>query len=88
MNEHSPINCVAWRWLQADLGGNLRDWALDGYVDGYSNPCVDCVVLGAGAARVTHRSGYFNDGTSSVAGFRASGSVRDISIDIRCARAP
>lgn len=76
------------RWLQADLGGNLREWTLDVYVDGYSNPCVDCVVLGAGTDRVTHGSGYFNDATGSVAGFRASASGRDFALGLRCARAP
>jgi formylglycine-generating enzyme required for sulfatase activity len=76
------------RWLQADLGGNLREWALDVYVDGYTNPCVDCAVLAGGSDRVTHGSGYFNDPAGGAAGFRASAPARDISVGIRCARVP
>ncbi len=76
------------RWQQADLAGNLREWALDVYVAGYTNPCVDCVVLSGGTDHATHGSGYFNDPAGSTAGFRGSAPGRDIAVGVRCARIP
>lgn len=76
------------RWQQADLSGNVREWALDIYVAGFVNPCVDCVVLGGGTEHATRGSSYFNTPGGSASGFRSSAPGRDISVGVRCARRP
>ncbi len=76
------------RWQQTDLLGNVREWALDIYADGYPNPCVDCVVLSGTPEHATHGSGYFNIPAGSAGGFRGSAPGRDFAVGMRCARTP
>ena len=46
------------RWGHSDLGGNVWEWTLDNYVNGYAiNPCNDCADLAAGTGRAS-RGGY------------------------------
>ncbi len=75
------------RWLHADLAGNVREWALDGY-DEYVTPCNDCANL-SNTYRVA-RGGGFNDAatfvTSSDRGYTIPDSRSTIG-GFRCARA-
>jgi formylglycine-generating enzyme required for sulfatase activity len=49
------------RWEQADLGGNVWEWTLDGHQTPYANPCNDCADLTSGAMRVTRGGSFLTD---------------------------
>ncbi|MDB4958349.1 MAG: hypothetical protein JWO36_5918 [Myxococcales bacterium] len=78
------------KWGQADLEGNLWEWALD-WAAFYTNPCDDCANLTPALGRAK-RGGYFRD----VAGYvRVQEDSESYAPDIftleggvRCARAP
>jgi formylglycine-generating enzyme required for sulfatase activity len=46
------------KWGQADLAGNVWEWALDYWSDPYLMPCDNCASLSTASARVI-RGGYF-----------------------------
>ena len=75
------------RWKQADLGGNVWEWALDGFQDLYT-PCNDCANLASGLGR-TVRSSAFNNGAVHIRGsYRPYGApnFRNYDLGMRCAR--
>jgi formylglycine-generating enzyme required for sulfatase activity len=76
-------------WGQADLSGNVDEWALDWY-GLYANPCNDCANLFTAAQRV-YRGGDFLDAASYLrAAFRnfQTPAVRFGYLGMRCARLP
>jgi formylglycine-generating enzyme required for sulfatase activity len=79
------------KYGQADLAGNVYEWALDSYQTPYSNPCTDCADLTPNTERVI-RGGYFFNLASVVrGGFRdygAAPNARTRSTGARCARTP
>jgi formylglycine-generating enzyme required for sulfatase activity len=74
---------------QADLAGNVWQWALDGYADLYPLPCTNCSVP-SGATRVIRGGDYGYTPDGLVTSVRASVDPlgRGPVIGIRCARAP
>jgi sulfatase modifying factor 1 len=73
---------------QLDLGGNVWEYALDSFSNGYSNPCNDCTYEAPSPQFRISRGGGFAD-TSSVlvAPFRGYGfPTADSNTGIRCAR--
>jgi len=74
-------------WGQADLGGNVEEWVLDGYSATYGTPCNDCANLTEGNRGM--RGGAFGFPASSArTGDRlnTSATQRSPSVGIRCAR--
>jgi sulfatase modifying factor 1 len=53
------------RWGHADLGGNVFEWVLDYWANGYDNPCTDCANLSPSIRRMI-RGGGFDLGASFV----------------------
>jgi formylglycine-generating enzyme required for sulfatase activity len=77
------------KWGQADLGGNVAEWAFDGQGN-YANPCVDCADLTDSMLRAL-RGGVFSDDATFLRGARRgldTPSLRDSNFGVRCARAP
>lgn len=75
------------KWEQADLGGNLWEWALDGFQD-LTIPCNDCANLAYGLGR-TVRSSSFNNAAAHIRGsYRPYGAptFRNYDLGMRCAR--
>lgn len=77
------------RWLQSDLSGNLWEWTLDLH-DPYSNECVDCANVTAGAARVIRGGGIYSSATELISSHRGSSDPTDQLpyLGFRCARSP
>jgi formylglycine-generating enzyme required for sulfatase activity len=73
---------------QADLAGNIAEWALDFYLTSYPNPCTDCANISAGANRAL-RGGSFESNPPSVRaanrGYDGPSQVREAN-GVRCAR--
>lgn len=73
---------------QADLAGNMAEWALDYTLSTYPNPCTDCANISAGANR-SLRGGSFESNSPGVRsanrGVDGPGQTRE-SNGIRCAR--
>ncbi len=80
----------AGRWLQLDLGGELREWAYDYYAAIYEVPCVNCADLTPAVDRVVRGASYVDTGSRLVPSNRAfaAATTRDSEIGVRCARAP
>ncbi|WP_437630663.1 formylglycine-generating enzyme family protein [Sorangium sp. So ce854] len=77
------------RWAQADLGGSMREWTLDGF-GAYPNPCVDCANLRDTAERVVRGGSAFGKPNHLLSSERVSVSPSTIyySLGFRCARTP
>jgi formylglycine-generating enzyme len=81
------------RWGQADMAGNLWEWALDWYQDSYPNPCNDCAVTAtpdSGTPKRVLRGGSFRQSaamakTSFRYAITAASAYDDVGV--RCARA-
>jgi formylglycine-generating enzyme len=75
-------------WGQADLAGNMWEWALDWYA-GYTGPCMDCANLVTASDRVV-RGGSFDYGASLLlSSFRNNNDPSgSIGVGARCARTP
>lgn len=77
-------------WGQADLGGNVWEWALDWYASPLPMPCNDCANLTPASQRVI-RGGGCGSTQSLLRGADRSfdePSDRGDSVGVRCARAP
>lgn len=77
------------RWAQADLGGSMWEWTLDGYGD-YSAQCSDCVNVLSGSGRVI-RGGSWNHAASNLlSAVRQNNqpASRGNEVGARCARTP
>ncbi len=76
-------------WGQADLGGNVWEWALDRYTTPHPAPCIDCANLFAGSDRVLRGGSCVNDAPLVRAASRGNNapSLRNFRVGVRCARA-
>ncbi|XYI01070.1 formylglycine-generating enzyme family protein [Sorangium sp. So ce1128] len=79
------------RWRQADLAGNMLEWALDWYADYTADlPCDDCANLTAASGRVV-RGGSFGSSESYLrSAFRREHDPMAPNgyVGVRCARNP
>ncbi|WP_437285071.1 formylglycine-generating enzyme family protein [Sorangium sp. So ce406] len=77
------------RWTQADLGGSMREWVLDGFGD-YPSPCVDCANLTDTAERVVRGGSAFGKPNFLLSSERVNVAPATVyySIGVRCARTP
>jgi formylglycine-generating enzyme required for sulfatase activity len=82
----------AGAWGQLDLAGNLEEWALDSFANGYVDPCTDCASLTATALGRLNRGGWFSSPESYLLPAYREGlppAQRSISTGgMRCARTP
>ncbi|WP_437654712.1 formylglycine-generating enzyme family protein [Sorangium sp. So ce1182] len=77
------------RWGQADLAGNIWEWALDSFVD-YQLPCNDCATL-RGVLDGVIRGGGWSSGVLSLLSYERNDYVQSDhgpGIGVRCARTP
>jgi formylglycine-generating enzyme required for sulfatase activity len=77
------------RWGQADLGGNVWEWALD-WNGGFTNPCNDCAQLSPATLRIV-RGGAVGNTAMYLRNAYRYGDVptdRNGVIGFRCARSP
>ncbi|WP_437332438.1 formylglycine-generating enzyme family protein [Sorangium sp. So ce394] len=77
------------RWTQADLGGSMREWTLDGYGT-YPAECVDCANLTDTSNRVVRGGSSFGAPSYLLTSARVSvaPSAPYYSLGMRCARRP
>ncbi|WP_437973425.1 SUMF1/EgtB/PvdO family nonheme iron enzyme [Sorangium sp. So ce295] len=77
------------RWTQADLGGSMREWMLDGYGT-YPAECVDCANLADTSNRVVRSGSSFGTPSYLLTSERVSvaPSAPYYSLGVRCARTP
>ncbi|WP_437660673.1 formylglycine-generating enzyme family protein [Sorangium sp. So ce1182] len=77
------------RWTQADLGGSMREWTLDGYGT-YPAECIDCANLTDTAERAVRGGSSFAtpDFVLSSARVKVSPAAPYYSLGVRCARTP
>ena len=78
------------KWGQADLGGNLYEWLLDGYEVFTAGMCDDCANLAVTTQRVIHGGDFGSPATSLRVGWRAHAAPATSSqgYGFRCARLP
>jgi formylglycine-generating enzyme required for sulfatase activity len=77
------------RFGQADLGGNVWEWARDTFASPYaSTSCSDCVDLSKGANRVIRGGSFYGTSATLLASGRSQGvaATRYYTVGIRCAR--
>ena len=77
------------KWGQADLGGNVSEWLLDGDAS-WLTTCDDCADTADELNRVVHGGGFDDDATYllSAARLTVGRPARTPRIGARCARAP
>jgi formylglycine-generating enzyme required for sulfatase activity len=81
------------KWGQADLGGSLWEWALDGKQDfsaPYPSPCDDCFQPSVSTLRVIRGGGFDNTEEFQRVSYRAD-SIQSLGYGhtgVRCARTP
>jgi sulfatase modifying factor 1 len=89
-----PVGSIAagnGKWGQADLAGNLWEWAQDGFADPYAIvPCVNCADPQNPGSRAL-RGGGFNAGAasllSSARNYETAAGLSYYNVGARCARA-
>ncbi|WP_437500231.1 formylglycine-generating enzyme family protein [Sorangium sp. So ce1099] len=77
------------RWTQADLGGSMREWMLDGY-GAYPAECIDCANLTDTAERAVRGGSTFGTPRYLLSSERVkvSPGAPYYSLGVRCARTP
>ncbi|MGK3985938.1 formylglycine-generating enzyme family protein [Sorangium sp. So ce136] len=77
------------RWGQANLAGNMREWALDMRED-YPEDCTDCANLKSGYERVSRGGSFSDDAQSLLSSTRDSHDAveRRPYVGVRCAKNP
>jgi len=45
------------RWGHTELVGNVAEWTLDWYREGYPTPCADCAVVGIDCTDLIYGAG-------------------------------
>ena len=76
------------KWGQADLGGNINEWTLDGYAVVYPTPCNDCAALTPVSTSVARGASFMSTGPYLRGALRLNSmpTAVDPSIGARCAR--
>ncbi len=77
-------------WGQADLGGNVWEWALDWYASPLPAPCTDCANLFTASTRVLRGGSFSNVAPTLRAAFRgrSTPATRYYFVGVRCGRTP
>ncbi len=92
LDDIAPVGSVLagnGKWGQADLAGNVEEWALD-FSGPYPASCIDCANIATGSLRVL-RGGAFNGVASSLltsASNALTPAVKSSTAGVRCARTP
>ncbi|AGP33065.1 hypothetical protein SCE1572_00265 [Sorangium cellulosum So0157-2] len=76
------------RWGQADLAGNVWEWALDWHADYPEEECEDCANMAAASDRVVRGGAFVNDASYLPTSYRTYDDPADSENDVgvRCAR--
>jgi len=88
----APVGSVAagnGKWGQADLAGNMWEWALD-WSGTYPTPCTNCANLTPASQRRCRGGAFDADASFLISGYRggAEPTARATAIGFRCARSP
>lgn len=77
-------------WGQADLSGNVGEWALDWYASSLPTPCSDCANLFTASTRVLRGGSFYDDAPYLRAALRGNFAPtnRNLGVGVRCGRTP
>jgi formylglycine-generating enzyme required for sulfatase activity len=78
-------------WAQLDLVGDVMEWNIDLFADGYVDPCIDCAGGTAASSQRVIRGGDFGDDASHLlpqTRYQESPAERQSFVGFRCARTP
>ncbi|WP_437998655.1 SUMF1/EgtB/PvdO family nonheme iron enzyme [Sorangium sp. So ce185] len=76
------------RWGQADLAGNMWEWALDWHANYPEEECEDCANMAAASGRVVRGGAFINDASYLLTYYRIKDDPANSGNDagVRCAR--